>query len=40
MPVMVSSSNAQWQNGDTLPKLKEIFADQPISRWPILIEGD
>lgn len=32
IPVMVSSSNAQWQNGDTLPELKEIFADQPIYR--------
>jgi nicotinamidase-related amidase len=32
MPVFLSSSNAQWQNGDTLPELKEIFADQPIYR--------
>jgi nicotinamidase-related amidase len=32
MPVLISSSNAQWQNGDTLPEIKEIFADQPIYR--------
>jgi len=32
MPVLLSSSNAQWQNGDTLPELKEIFEDQPIYR--------
>ncbi|GAB3272342.1 isochorismate family cysteine hydrolase YcaC [Sinomonas notoginsengisoli] len=32
IPVLVSSSNAQWQNGDTLPELKEIFSDVPIIR--------
>jgi hypothetical protein len=32
IPVLLSSSNAQWQNGDTLPALKEIFDDQPIYR--------
>jgi len=32
MPVLISSSNAQWQNGDTLPEIKEIFSDQPIYR--------
>jgi len=32
MPVLLSSSNAQWQNGDTLPEIKEIFEDQPIYR--------
>ena len=32
IPVLLSSSNAQWQNGDTLPELKQIFADQPIYR--------
>lgn len=32
MPVLISSSNAQWQNGDTLPEIKEIFEDQPIYR--------
>ncbi len=26
LPVLLSSSNAQWQNGDTLPELKEIFS--------------
>jgi nicotinamidase-related amidase len=31
-PVLMSSSNAQWQNGDTLPELKEIFAEEPIYR--------
>ena len=32
LPVLISSSNAQYQNGDTLPEIKEIFADQPIYR--------
>lgn len=32
IPVLLSSSNAQWQNGDTLPELKEIFVDEPIYR--------
>ncbi len=32
MPVLISSSNAQWQNGDTLPELKELFSGQPIYR--------
>ncbi|SDI49997.1 Nicotinamidase-related amidase [Paraburkholderia steynii] len=32
IPVLISSSNAQWQNGDTLPELKVIFADSPIYR--------
>lgn len=32
MPAMISSSNAHWQNGDTLPELKEIFSDLPIYR--------
>lgn len=32
IPVLMTSSNAQWQNGDTLPELKEIFKDQPIYR--------
>lgn len=32
MPVLITSSNAQWQNGDTLPELKQIFSDQPIYR--------
>jgi nicotinamidase-related amidase len=32
IPVLITSSNAQWQNGDTLPELKEVFADQPIYR--------
>jgi nicotinamidase-related amidase len=32
LPVLISSSNAQWQNGDTLPEIKEIFSDQPIYR--------
>ena len=30
--MLISSSNAQWQNGDNLPEIKEIFADQPIYR--------
>ncbi len=32
IPVLIGSSNAQWQNGDTLPEIKEIFAEQPIYR--------
>lgn len=32
LPVLISSSNAQWQNGDTLPELKEIFDTEPIYR--------
>lgn len=32
IPTLVTSSNAQWQNGDTLPEIKEIFNDQPIYR--------
>lgn len=32
IPVLISSSNAQWQNGDTMPELKELFYDQPIYR--------
>ncbi|MES2401155.1 MAG: isochorismatase family protein [Pseudomonadota bacterium] len=32
IPVLLTSSNAQWQNGDLLPELKETFKDQPIYR--------
>ena len=32
IPVLLTTSNAQWQNGDMLPELKEIFSDQPIIR--------
>jgi nicotinamidase-related amidase len=32
IPALISSSNAQWQNGDTLPELKDLFPDQPIYR--------
>lgn len=32
IPVLLTTSNAQWQNGDILPELKEIFSDQPIYR--------
>lgn len=32
IPTLISSSNAQWQNGDTLPEIKELFPDQPIYR--------
>jgi nicotinamidase-related amidase len=32
IPVMLTTSNAQWQNGDILPELKTLFADQPIYR--------
>lgn len=32
IPVMLTTSNAQWQNGDILPELKQIFPDEPIYR--------
>lgn len=32
LPTLISSSNAQWQNGDTLPEIKELFPDVPIIR--------
>ena len=32
IPVLITSSNAQWQNGDTLPEIKEIFPNEPIYR--------
>lgn len=32
IPVLLTTSNAQWQNGDILPELKEVFKDQPIYR--------
>lgn len=32
IPVLLTTSNAQWQNGDILPELKELFPGQPIYR--------
>lgn len=32
IPTLITSSNAQWQNGDNLPEIKELFPDQPIYR--------
>ncbi|VDR28460.1 Uncharacterised protein [Raoultella terrigena] len=32
IPVLITSSNAQWQNGDTLPDIKALFPDTPIYR--------
>lgn len=32
IPVLLTTSNAQWQNGDILPDLKEIFPNEPIYR--------
>ena len=32
LPTLLTSSNAQWQNGDTLPELVELFPDLPIYR--------
>lgn len=32
IPIMLTTSNAQWQNGDILPELKEIFPASPIYR--------
>lgn len=32
MPTLITSSNAQWQNGDTLPEIKSLFPDVAIHR--------
>lgn len=32
IPVLLTTSNAQWQNGDILPDLKDVFPQQPIIR--------
>jgi NADH dehydrogenase len=32
LPTMIASSNAQWQNGDILPEIKELFPGTPIIR--------
>jgi nicotinamidase-related amidase len=32
LPVLITSSNAQWQNGDTLPEIKELFPEVAIIR--------
>ncbi|MYT73480.1 MULTISPECIES: isochorismatase family protein [unclassified Streptomyces] len=32
LPVLITSSNAQWQNGDILPEIKELFPEVPIIR--------
>jgi nicotinamidase-related amidase len=32
IPVLLTTSNAQWQNGDLLPELKSTFPNQPIIR--------
>lgn len=32
IPVLLTTSNAQWQNGDLLPELKELFPEEPIYR--------
>jgi nicotinamidase-related amidase len=32
IPVLLTTSNAQWQNGDILPDLKELFPQQAIIR--------
>jgi nicotinamidase-related amidase len=32
IPVLLTTSNAQWQNGDILPELKEIFPNETIYR--------
>lgn len=32
LPVLLTTSNAQWQNGDLLPELKDLFPDEPIIR--------
>lgn len=32
VPVLLTTSNAQWQNGDILPELREIFPEETIYR--------
>lgn len=32
LPTLITSSNAQWQNGDTLPEIKALFPDVAIHR--------
>jgi len=32
LPTLITSSNAQWQNGDVLPEIKELFPETPIIR--------
>lgn len=32
LPVLITSSNAQWQNGDILPEIQDLFPDTPIIR--------
>lgn len=32
IPTLITSSNAHWQNGDTLPEIKELFPEVPIHR--------
>ncbi|GAB4456027.1 MAG: hypothetical protein OHK0029_13230 [Armatimonadaceae bacterium] len=32
IPVLLTTSNAQWQNGDLLPELKALFPNEPIYR--------
>lgn len=32
IPTLITSSNAQWQNGDNFSELKDLFADGPIYR--------
>jgi nicotinamidase-related amidase len=32
IPVLLTTSNAQWQNGDILPELRALFPEQPVIR--------
>lgn len=32
IPVLLTTSNAQWQNGDILPELREVFPEETIYR--------
>jgi nicotinamidase-related amidase len=32
IPTLITSSNAQWQNGDVLTEIKDLFPDAPIYR--------
>lgn len=32
LPTLITTSNAQWQNGDTLQEIRDLFPDEPIYR--------
>lgn len=38
-PLLISSSNAQWQNGDTLPEIEDLFPDEPLYQRTGIIDA-